>query len=357
MKFLICFFMFFSQLSFALEIDEKLTVRVVNTSESKKTMLVNRGIEDGLAVGDHAKFYVSVGVVARGVVIKTSPTRSVWSLYRLVNKDFIREEQVIKLKITPAVKITKDESKMLVTDDTSIQTSSDPRDLGIPLAEGADDLQITGRQEKSELERNFDQSIGIQSLLSKNREVFGMANYSSYSQKTTPDNDGQEDVTRTVTNLYFKVGGEWYFKDEQSWYSRLSILTHFALDQRSAMGYEGSQVKENGSEFGFGVSVHPLSRPSVPHKFITYLNYTLVFGSTNTTVIGGSPQTENSLDAAVFAHNVGFGFKYYTIDQIGLRAEFSYRVEGNTFAEDANGTSYTRTDIGPRLLMGISYRL
>ena len=47
---------------FALEIDEKLTTRVVDISESRKTILINRGIEDGLAIGDHAKFFVSTGL-------------------------------------------------------------------------------------------------------------------------------------------------------------------------------------------------------------------------------------------------------------------------------------------------------
>lgn len=359
MKVLVLFLVFFSGPIFSLEIDEKLTSRVVNTSVSKKTILVNRGIEDGLAVGDHAKFYVSVGVVARGVVIKTSPTRSVWSLYRLVNKEYIREEQVLKLKITPAVKITKDESKMLVSDDTSVSAPSDPRDLGIPLAEGADDLKVGNSARKSELERDFDQSIGVnQSLAGKNREIFGVASYSSYSQTTNADDDAIDDITRTVTNLYFKLGGEWYFKDQSAWYARISLLGHFALSQASAMGYEGSQVRENGSEFGFGVNLHPFSKPSLTHKFIPYLNYTLTFGSTNTTITAGSKDSNDiSLDAAIFAHDIGVGCKYYSVDRIGLRAEFSYRLEANQFAADANGTSYTRTDIGPRLLMGISYRL
>ena len=52
--------------SYALEIDEKLTLRIVKTSDTKKTVLINRGQEDGLAKGDHAKFYLSVGCRTRG---------------------------------------------------------------------------------------------------------------------------------------------------------------------------------------------------------------------------------------------------------------------------------------------------
>ena len=130
--------------TFALEIDERLTLRIVKTSSTKKTLLINRGIEDGLVKGDHAKFFLSAGVVARGVIIKLSPTRSVWSIYRIVNKSFLKDEQVMKLKITPPVKITKDESRTLVGDDSSISTK-DPRDLGIPLAEGAEDQRLACR--------------------------------------------------------------------------------------------------------------------------------------------------------------------------------------------------------------------
>ncbi len=136
----------------ALEIDEKLTLRIIKTSDSRKTVLINRGQEDGIVKGDHAKFYLSVGVVARGVAIKISPTRSVWSLYRLVNADYIKDEQVMKLKITAPVNITKDDSRALVGDDVPRSTTRDPRDLGIPLAEGAEDLnEIEGLGQRSGL--------------------------------------------------------------------------------------------------------------------------------------------------------------------------------------------------------------
>lgn len=135
-------FLFFITINaFALQVDEKLTLRVLKVSESGKTILINRGVEDGLVKGDHAKFFMTIGVVARGVMIKGSPTRSVWSVYRIVNADEIKQDKVMKLKITPAVKITMDKSKSIVKDDIPSIAKSDPRDLGIPLAEGADDLQ------------------------------------------------------------------------------------------------------------------------------------------------------------------------------------------------------------------------
>jgi hypothetical protein len=58
----------FPQLVFSLEIDEKLTLRILKISKTKRTILINRGIEDGLAEGDHAKFFDQSGVLARGKV-------------------------------------------------------------------------------------------------------------------------------------------------------------------------------------------------------------------------------------------------------------------------------------------------
>ena len=59
------FIFLFSSTLFALEVDEKLTLRFLRASSSKKTILINRGLEDGFAEGDHAKFYIDSGVIAR----------------------------------------------------------------------------------------------------------------------------------------------------------------------------------------------------------------------------------------------------------------------------------------------------
>jgi len=108
MRIIIAVLFIFASNLWALEVDEKLTARIIRTSETRKTIMVNRGTEDGLVEGDHAKFIVTAGIVARGVCVKVSPTRSVWSIYRLVNADFIVNDSVMTLKMTPPVKITKD---------------------------------------------------------------------------------------------------------------------------------------------------------------------------------------------------------------------------------------------------------
>ena len=111
--------------SFALEIDEKLTIRIIKISESKKTVLVNRGAEDGLVVGDQAKFIDQSGVVARGVVEKISPTRSVWSLYSVINPSEMVPEKVLNIKITDPLKLTGDETKELSEKDMTVETKTE----------------------------------------------------------------------------------------------------------------------------------------------------------------------------------------------------------------------------------------
>ncbi len=358
MKYFFIALLILPRLTFALEIDEKLTMRIVNTSESKKTVLINRGIEDGLKQSDHAKFYVSEGVVARAVCIKLSPTRSVWSIYRIVNKGFIRNDQVMKLKITAPVKITKDESRMLVKDDSRASIAKDPRDLGIPLAEGADDLATMskGLDPASSAEL---MSMATIDLKRRNKEVFGMMSYSSFTEKATPDDNTNTEFTRTVDNLYLSLGGEYYFEDQSQWYSRFSLVGSFAMDNRAVMDYQGAFVSETNSEFAFGLNAHFAGKPSEVNRFIYYLGYKFAIGSTNSTYSNGNENPnfgDLSLDGAIFAHNFIFGAKYYTTSGIGMRALMNYVFRGDAYSADSSNVSWVKTRIGPRLLVGISYR-
>ena len=103
----------FLPLHSALEEDTSFKARILGVSDSKRTVLVNRGTEHGLALNQHAKIALPSGMVARGVVVKLSPTRSVWSVYRFMAKDKITAQTVYNFKIASPVKLTTDESKAL----------------------------------------------------------------------------------------------------------------------------------------------------------------------------------------------------------------------------------------------------
>jgi hypothetical protein len=318
---------------------------------------VNRGIEDGLVKGDHAKFYVSSGVVARGVCIKVSPTRSVWAVYRVVNATFIADDQVMKLKITPAVKITKDESRMLVSDDSRLRPR-DPRDLGIPLAEGADDLRINELTPTPESEKvNF--NLEATSLLERNKEIFGMLHYSSHRETASPD-DNTADFTADITNILFKFGGEWYFPAESTWYHRISFSGVFVMDRRSTMSHLGTVLKDESNEFGLGASLNLFEFPSATYRFIHYVNYTFSLGASTVSYESGAEvgtSISNSVDGSVQNHVFGYGLKYYTPSGFGMRMEFSYVQRGDIFGtSNTSNTSYIKTRQGPTLQAGLGYR-
>lgn len=97
----------------ALKEDAKFIARILGASDTGKTILVNRGRENGIDMDIHAKISDPTGMIARAVVVKVSPTRSVWSVYRIFNKSKIAAQTVATFKVASAVHLTTDESKEL----------------------------------------------------------------------------------------------------------------------------------------------------------------------------------------------------------------------------------------------------
>ena len=359
MKLVLCFLLVIMTAN-ALEIDEKLTLRIVGVSDTRKTILVNRGSEDGLAKGDHAKFYLSLGVVARGVCIKLSPGRSVWSMYRLVNADYIKKDEVMKLKITAPVKITKDESRTLVADDTASRlNTSDPRDLGIPLADGANDLKELPQNNNMASKGLSETEIYSTNLNELNKELYGSFHYSSKSSEAT-NKSSTDAFSATETNLLLDAGLEYFFKDESKWYSRISVLGIFRLLRVSVQSAEGTSTSENSSFFGAGLNWYPLTRPSKVYKFIPFGHFAYYLGSTasgfspgdSINSIVNSEDTPGSFTSVV----LGGGFKYYLHNGYGAFMRLDYEFRSDEFAEDSIQQQRAKTSVGPRIFTGLTYR-
>jgi hypothetical protein len=356
--FLLSFF-FTSFSAFSLEIDERLTLRIVKISESKKTILINRGIEDGIVKGDHAKFFLTVGVVSRGVVVKVSPTRSVWSLYRLVNAEYIRDDQVMRLKITAPVKITKDESRMLVADDSVVSVNRDPRDLGIPLADGAEDennsgkLGLDGEALRSKIS-DLDETVSLREM---NKEFFMTFHYSGSNFITAPSNDSGE-VKGTQSSMVLKTGLELHSKNFKKWYSRFSIVALLSMTRNGASTHRGDAVQENITEFGGGVHWYPLTRPSKVYRFIPYGKFHLLVGSSETIYSAGSGANTDSekLNAGTFGYALGAGMKYYTSRGYGANIGLDFNVRGDSFSADSADTKWVKTNSGPVINIGFLKR-
>jgi hypothetical protein len=346
---------------FALEVDEKLTARIVKTSESKKTVMVNRGTEDGLVEGDHAKFIVTAGIIARGVVVRVSPTRSVWSVYRLVNADFVTNDSVISLKITPPVKITKDESKALVQEDTPTTVSGDPTQLGIPLADGANDMAAAGNTDASlnsadlkALEANDVPA----SIVEKNKEIYAFLNISGLTSNSKTD-VGDQSYNNSQSFHHIGVGGELYPQREREWYSRFSLVGGVALMRENSQAYNGAGVTNDYTEFSFGTNWHPTKMPSVAGDFIPYLHASFHIGTAKSTYKRGSEVgTTEELDSTggTSGFSIGGGYKFYTFKGFGARVLLDYYMRSEKYKEDTLINTHNKKTAGPRFMVALSYR-
>jgi hypothetical protein len=353
--------------AFSLEIDEKLTLRVLKLSDSKKTMLINRGVEDGLAEGDHAKFFISTGVVARGVLVKLSPTRSVWSMYRLVNPELINTDAVMNLKIASPVKVSEDESRMIVKDPDVVKVSKgDPDKVDIPLAEGADDLEKgmsegLSKNEKEEIATimgNDDESR--KSILHKNAEVFGLLNLNYLGGSTKPDN-GTPSGSADYKILQVLLGLEHYFRSEEEWYSTLSFFPYINYDSKTITAGNGLLTNITAFEYGLGVNWHPITKPSQPLTLIPFATMAIGRGSFLSKSENTIPSAVSSTveqDGSLSTFYIGAGLKYYWSNGFGLRTTLDYYIRSTSLpgVPENGNVAFDVSQSGLRTFAGFSYR-
>jgi hypothetical protein len=342
---------------FALEVDEKLTVRIIRTSESRKTVMINRGTEDGLVEGDHAKFIVTAGIVARGVCVQVSPSRSIWSIYRLVNADFLVNDSVMSIRITAPVKITRDESQALVQDDTPRTTrGSDPQALGIPLADGAlegADLRDEGTADLRALEQD-----AVTTLVDRNWELIGMLNISGLTANTRA-NDGGDAYTASQSFHHISFGAEYYPRREREWYSRFSLAAQVALMRENSQAYNGTSVTNNLTEFAVGTNWHPFAFPSRVGEFVPFAHVGLHMGTIRSSYQAINPlvgEHDGDANGTTSGFSIGGGVKFYTARGFGARAVIDYYTRAEKYREDIIGNTNVKRVAGPRLMMGMSYR-
>ncbi len=113
------FMILICQKTFALGVENQLILKILSTSSSKRTILINKGQEEGLKVGDQAKFIKKSGeTYALGVVRKTSPSRSLWSIFRLNSTVELFKGNTTRLEIIKPVTITEDSSKLILGEET-----------------------------------------------------------------------------------------------------------------------------------------------------------------------------------------------------------------------------------------------
>ena len=357
---------------FALEIDEKLTLRFLKISNSKKTILINRGAEDGLAVGDHAKFFVTTGVIARGVVEKVSPSRSVWSLYRIVDPNEVAEGKVLNLKIASPVKITEDPSKSVAEEATSAGTEK------MGLSEGADSEKATATSEAEDKEfeemgiedkgkpaqkesksksinpkaMKSEENIPVHSRVdnSKSWELWGTLYMNTLSGTVTTDTTS-EDTVQSSTDL--SVGLEKYFFESSGFLKEISATIF--LHKKNLQPGLSNKLTIDSLEFGGGINYHFYNKAEATNTLIGFGGINLGVGSgTNsaTSVTDTTVTTSTKVTSTFFS--LGVGLKYIFNNGFGIRTILDYYRTGQTLTTD---TATAKTTLaGPRTQLGISYR-
>lgn len=343
-------FCFATYSSNALEIDEKLTVRVLGLSGSKKTLLTNRGLEDGLVVGDHAKFFLTTGVIARGVVIKASPGRSIWSVYRIINADKITTDKVMNIKISSPVKLTEDPSRAIRADDMSGTIPVMSR------GKQTEPLPEVSAEEQSELSGMMDDQApivvgGISS--NKTLEVFGVLSLNSMSG-TYEQGDAAGDSS--VGNVDLTLGFEKYFSTKGSFLENISIFG--MISKRSSKSGLEVSTSSDWTEYGIGANWHFYNRPLSNNKPIGFITAAGGVGSATTEVEVASSTTA-SVDPLTGSSNfmlLGVGGKYYLRNGFGARLTLDYFRSGSTFEFDDSDESLTLSLSGIRFRVGMSYR-
>lgn len=108
----------FSHQSYSLITDEVLLVEIISIPMTQ-TLIINRGFEDDIVSGDHAKFTNSTGFVARAYCLESNGKFSAWKLYRVIGAEQLKLNKKILLNslnqsLIPSYVI--EESKSLKTE-------------------------------------------------------------------------------------------------------------------------------------------------------------------------------------------------------------------------------------------------
>ncbi len=341
---------------FSLEIDSKLTVRVLKTSKSKKTILLNKGRSDELVPGDHAKFFVSEGVVARAVVVELSKKRSVWSVYRVINRDLLNSNEIMNIKITPKVKLT-DDPLAVVSRDSSFSNTVDDK-VADKEFQVYSDLFDDGKVPESQAKVAMTQELQELDLdiSDKNFEIGATIGFQSYSSEVTGTTSNSDFTGSEFTNNVL-ISGEYYFEST-------GIFGYFQYLQESLLSFDGALTDSASLEFGGGINFYMFGDPHKANQLITYLTTGLGVGSITDTFSGGelasTAQTTVEVTGSTVALFGGIGFKYFLPSGFGMRFLIDLYRRQDSFNDDVptiTTTDWSRVRMGPRLLVGISYRM
>lgn len=344
---------------YSLEVNDTITGRILKTSSSKKTILLNRGSTDQFTLGMHAKFSTDASIVARGVVVELSDNRSIWSLYRISTPDLVESDVVLNVKISEPVKITSDESRTLVRE-SAMKDLLPNRDgqLSLPLddVEGDIPVDLLGANIASS---NQDITKSFVELSNYPREMLTRIALQSLSSKTT---GGSSSYSGRTEMNNFLLGAEFYFTNKEKWYAQFSLMPYFQYQYESMLSYEGSAVDSEQMEIG--VSTHYyFYNPNLLNKFNPFVSFFFAQGSVKDDYASGARSLGNGSTASTvkgdsFSMGTGIGVKYFFENRLAVQSVFEYYTRTDEFEPDpqTNNNAWTREVYGPRVQLGLGYR-
>jgi len=290
-------------------------------------------------------------------MMKSSPARSVWSLYKVNDDKLLEEQKVLNLKKTNTVKLTDDPSRF-IEDSLNQELLANPikNDKGIPIEGKAGD-----EEEKEEF-------ITYLSEANKSKEVYyskrswelwsmfdlSFLNSSSDVNSRTSGN-GSTAVTGDQKSIDIVIGLEKYFIHSPYWYSRFSFYPLFQYYKKDSTTLEGDTIKMNFFAFGGGLNFFPLAKPNVNNSFIPYFGGSFGFGVINEVFVSSvNSQLDTDVKGRLNFFTVGIGAKYFVSWGLGMRMALDYYQRAETYQfEDGDNSKKIN---GPRLLVGLSYR-
>ena len=351
-KLIIIIAFIFCDMGMSLELDEKLTLRILDVSDTKRTILINRGLEDGLVVGDHAKFYLSTGVIARAVVVKASPSRSIWTIYRTIDSRPINKDKVMNLKISSKVKLTKDPTKAISPDESISVVSK-----AIPLAEGADDIaKILAAAQGKELQNVQGATLAKnKGVFNKTWETWGQVHFNGLSYSA----DVSDGSSEGVHSVFGASGGlERYFSGNFDLIKRISLFGLIHYHSLQTGNLNGDSIGVRGIEYGVGLNYHFNSNPMSYGAIIPFATFGFGIGSVEelTSTVTQNGEVEETVTGASGFFLMGIGAKYYLSNGFGMRLFLDYYTRNETYTFDDSDASEDKATAGPRLMVGLSYR-
>lgn len=180
--------------SHALDLNEELSnVRLLDVP-SQNIVVLNRGMEDGIQVGAHAKLRGVEGYAARGICVKTGLLTSHWRLYRIVDNQLISKDLTYTLVGMEDSEATQEMGKIRSMDYGKKLPDFDETKLQPPQAVNSDMAQTLAKDRRYLdslktkqtlfLEKNFDQ----ERLKRDFRVIRGSLYASPFSVQKGPNN-------------------------------------------------------------------------------------------------------------------------------------------------------------------------